>query len=207
LQKYFQAVKLKTAKFYTQTAVALFMICGVLNAQNVISNLNLADRVYISTLDSLLNGVSEPVLKIHDSASENRTFLRSGWIQHWASAGSGTDSSAMVFVIDRFDIDIAYFENSTRLLGFNTILKRRLSFFLQGWLEKAASGKVERSFSVHKTKYDLVNADRLSSIEKSPFRFTKGTMKTKSAWMYFIEPGIVIAAVSVIVYLFFSVRT
>ncbi len=209
LQKYFQAVKLKTAKFYIKAAVALFVIGGAVNAQGAGSNLSLADSVYTSALDSLLNEISEPILKIHDSASEDRTFLRSGWIQYWASAGTETDrdSSKYLFVIDRFGIDIAYFENSTRLFGFNTILKRRLSFFLQGWLENSASGKVVRSFSVHKKEYDLVDADRLSSIEKSPFRFTKGTMKTKSAWMHYIEPGVVIAAASVIVYLFFSVRT
>ncbi len=209
MQKYFQAVKLKTAKICMQTAFALLLSSMALNAQALGSNLSLADSVYASVLDSLLTGEAEPALKIHDSASDSRTFLRSGWIQYWASAGTDTemDSSARLFVIDRFALDIAYFENSTRLLGFNTILKRRLSFFLQGWLENAKSGKVVRSFSIHKTEYDLVDADRLSAIEKSPFRFTKGTMKTKSVWMHYLEPAVVISAVSVIIYLFFSVRT
>ena len=207
LQKYFQAVKLKTVKFCIYAALSLFLLVSISNAQNEVSNLSLADSVYASVLDSLLSGKSEPALKMNDSVSGNATFLRSGWIRYWASAGAEGDSSGLRFVIDRFEITFDYFEDGGRLLGFNREMKRRFSFFLQGWLEDAASGKVIRSFSLKKIKNDFVDAGRLSKIEKSPFRFTKGTMQTKSVWMRYIQPAVVISAVSAIVYLFFSVRT
>ncbi len=209
LQKYFQAVKLKATHFYVLAVFLFFVFGSVSQAQNKGSNLSLADSVYYSVLDSLLNGIPEPALKMYDSVSGDAAFLRSGWIHYWAAADAMPlrDSSALKFVMDRFEITVDYYENSGRLLGFNRKMKRRFSFFLQGWLEDPVSGKVVRSVSVKKIKDDFIDAGNLSEIEKSPFRFTKGTMKTKSVWMRYIQPGILIGAVSAIVYLFFNVRT
>ena len=209
MQKYFQAVKLKTVKFCIYGLVSLFLLAAVSKAQGKESNLDLADSIYVSVLDSLFSGVVEPALKLYDPHSGKAAFLRSGWIHYWASADAnkGQDSVALLCVIDRFGITIDYYEENGRLLGFNRKIKRRFTFFLQGWLSNTVTGKVVRSFSVIKRKNDDLDADRLAEIEKSPFLFTKGTMKTKSVWMHYLQPGVVIAAVSTIVYLFFSVRT
>lgn len=209
MQKYFQAVKLKTVQFCILTALALLMSGGLAHAQDKGSNLSLADSLYFSALDSLFGGSSEPLLRIQDSLSGEAAFLRSGWIRYWSSAQADSEenSPALVVVMDRFAITIDYFDGGGRLLGWSGKMKRHFAFSLQGWLENTASRKVVRSFAVHKTKNDFVDAGRLSKIEKSPFRFTKGTMKTKSVWMRYIQPAVVIGAVSAMVYLFFSVRT
>ena len=187
----------------------LFVLFGILQAQKNSTNLSIADQMYRQLLDSLVSEIREPQFKAQHLASVDKLFLRSGWIQFWTKAKEDAvqDTTKYVFVAERFGFDVFYKEESARLLGFNNKLLRQAEFSLQGWLEYSQSGKVYKNFSVHKIQCDTVDSRILAKIEKSPFSFTKGTMKTKSVWMRYIEPALVLVTVSTIIYLFFSVRT
>ncbi len=134
--------------------------------------------------------------------------MRSGWIHFWTGKQelAVDDSVSFVFVIDHFKAIVAYHEDLKRLTGFSEELTRQIDMELRGWIITKSDSKVVNSFSIQKHHNDLVSKNQLDEIEKSPYKFTKGSLITKSLWTRYLEPLIIVSAVSTIIYLFFSVR-
>ena len=209
LQKENHVGNLNAEKFYITVFTLILLVMSGLKAQSELSNLTLAEQMYTQVIDSLLVGVPEPELNVSGLSADMQTFLRSGWIQYWASKTSipVQDSTKSVFNMDKCNISITYHEDAWKLTGFKKQFKREFTISLRGWLEEKQSKKVLKSFLVQKTKMGFIEQEEMHQVENSPFIFTKGRMQTKSLWTRYIEPVLVTVSVVTMVYLFFSVRT
>lgn len=208
MHKEFGVANLKAVKSYGYMALALVFSQFEANAQEFQSNLDIIETVYSSTLDSLLTDFPEYDLQLSDVDREYQSFLRSGWIHFWiGKQGPEVDDSVMfVFVVDRFNAIVTYHEDLKRLTGFSEELDRQIDMEFRGWVVTKSDSKVIQSFSSRKHYSDFVSKSQLDTIEKSPYTFTKGNLVTKSVWTRYLEPLVIVSAVSTIVYLFFSVR-
>lgn len=208
MQKEFSVANLKAVKFFGYMALVLIFSQFEANAQEFQSNLDIIETVYTNTLDSLLTDFPEYDLQLSEIDREYQSFLRSGWIHFWIGKQGleANDSVTFVFVVDRFNAIVTYHEDLKRLTGFSEELKRQIDMEFRGWIVTKSNLKIIQSFSSWKHHSDYISKSQLDTIEKSPYAFTKGNLVTKSVWTRYLEPLIIVSAVSTIVYLFFNVR-
>jgi hypothetical protein len=104
------------------------------------------------------------------------------------------------------EIQIVYNENTTKMIGFKTDVSRLIKISFSGFIQNNLNKNIYKSFNYSPQFEDSVWASQVSELEKSPYTFTKGILKNKLGWTRYIEPGIVIVAVSGLIYLFYSMR-
>lgn len=207
MQKEFGVANFNAVKLFISTLCVLVWIFVPLRGQDQLSNLDLADQIYYSVLDSVFNGLTEPELKIGGLGGEEEAFLRSGWIQFWSTRQSGNDSISFTCTIDRFEFSLQYHDEPSRLLGLNERMTRKGNMAIRGWVGKESGAEVIRAFNVSKSFTDFIEAKNVAQLERGPFTFLRGKQYTRSLWTRYLEPALVIVSVTAIVYLFFSVRT
>ena len=104
------------------------------------------------------------------------------------------------------EIRPVYNEESLKLLGLNKKIRRELGLSLSGYVKDLGSGTIKSIFDSEKKFEDIISSSDISNLEKSPYTFTRGSFENKLKWTKYIEPGIVVASVSVLIYLFYSMR-
>jgi hypothetical protein len=85
-------------------------------------------------------------------------------------------------------------------------VRRFISIRITGQIYNAQNGQILNSLSSNLIYKDEVPADTLSNIDNSPFGFTVGIRTYSSKWDTYFEPVLIISAVGIIIYLFFSQR-
>lgn len=116
-------------------------------------------------------------------------------------------SDSILLRIEQFSTRIVYVQKSTGFLNLSTQYSRKNLIVLTGWLEDQTNNKILKSLDVNKIFVQKINADDFTSLEKSPYQFTRGTTEELSVWHKTIEPVMVVTSFAVIIYLFFSVRS
>ena len=120
---------------------------------------------------------------------------------------STSSFQGLVLTINQFKTGIEYskpFEKS--FLGKNYVT-RRIETELRGQFYLARTEEVKMVIDKKADYSDDIPYGIIADIEKSNYRFSKGKREDYSFWDKIYEPVLVIAAVSVVVYLFFTQRT
>lgn len=197
----------KAVKLYVLILSVLIGSFIPLMGQGRLSNLEVADQTYFAALDSVLSGLPEAELTFSGLDNEQEAFLRSGWIQYWATKSSVEEGDSLVCTIDRMQLSFRYFDEAGHLFGLNDRLTREGILILRGWLSNRSDQKIIRAINISTSFRDYIESAELKQIERGPFSFLHGEFYTRSLWTRYLEPALVIVSVTAIVYLFFSVRT
>jgi hypothetical protein len=113
----------------------------------------------------------------------------------------------LVLAINRFTTSIKYskpFEKSFLGKNFTT---RRIETELRGQFYSARTDEVKKAIDKKAQYTDEIPYGSIAEIENSSYSFTRGKRDDYSFWEKIYEPALVIASVSIVVYLFFTQRT
>lgn len=193
--------------------LSLMLAFQVANAQSSSSNQTLLEEKMTTIIDSLSgeHAWNPPTIAISfgEMDPERVAFLQTFLINDFSRRNItvNLDSAAGKFHIEDFSAQFSYHEPPGRLIGFNREIRRSLQLRLSGRLEDSQGRLVVASFSIKKSFNDAINSQSLAEIEKSQYSFMIGSLVSKSLWTRYLEPFVVISSVSVLIYLFFSMRT
>jgi hypothetical protein len=136
-------------------------------------------------------------------------LIKAGW--NVRSQGGGPDSAVLrpaefVLKLKVGDLGLIYARSWRRHLLFGKAVERvaRVSIFYD--LVDAADATVLVASSVRSERRDVVPASQLAALSDSKYTFAAPALE-KSQWDRYVEGGLVLAIVGVLVYLFYSNRT
>jgi len=190
----------------------LTLVCGFAKTQPV-GNETMVDSLLFKALDSLQvsryfdsTGVQIILSSINP---EKQAFCRTALIRYF------NERHIPVFQIKKpaqlaletFSPKVEYFEPAKEILGFGSKVKRRISLRLSGWITASDATRGNVALEISLQKNDLVKKQQIPKLEESPYLFVKGKWVSYSRWTRFLQPAIVLGSVSVLVYLFFSLRS
>ncbi len=192
--------------------VYLLLIIPMLSlAQSPQRNYDWIESNVIELLDSLQvkESIGEKSFTINLGAvkGEQKGFIKNLLLRYFENnLGNPVGDNAPIIHIEQFNTGIVYEQKSYGFLNLGTNYLRKNNIVLNGWIENENSRPV-RSFSINKIFKEEIEGDDFSTLEESPYRFTKGQTKDLSFWTSTLEPVMVGATIGVVVYLFFSVRS
>ncbi len=139
---------------------------------------------------------------------EKRAFLNNTLIRYFARREVilNAANADKILHIERFGVQITYAERISRWLGLDKSYERHVAIQFEGWLEEINQGRIIQAFDFKNQYRDQPGEVKLERIEASSYSFTRGTTADASAWTKYLEPAVVIASVSVLIYLFFNMR-
>lgn len=183
----------------------------LLFSQEPITNIEWIEKNLYSIFDSLnvKESVNDRIVKINFGVvkGEKRGFIKSKLLSYLThKIPDGDQTNFINFHVEQFNIAIVYEQNSGGFLLFDTYYLRKNRITFIGWIEDFEDKPIQ-SFNINKVFSEKLNIDNLSQIEESPYSFVKGETKELSFWTNTLEPILVGGSISVIVYLFFSVRS
>ena len=163
-------------------------------------------------LDSLMKSLPDSAknieLGMNNLYPERRSFMINtiGRIAGKYNKTVSLESGNLKIDFQQMEIRPVYNEESLKLLGLNKKIRRELGLSLSGYVKDLGSGTIKSIFDSEKKFEDIISSSDISNLEKSPYTFTRGSFENKLKWTKYIEPGIVVASVSVLIYLFYSMR-
>ncbi|HHM01539.1 MAG TPA: hypothetical protein ENJ15_00890 [Caldithrix abyssi] len=140
-------------------------------------------------------------------AGEKNQLLRSAFYSFVASRhGTIQSGSPREMRVELFDVHIVYAEGSF-WGGWNSELFRRIEVRLKGSL--ACGGQAGRvvPFDTVCFLQDTLKQGDLPAVEAGAYSFLKGRRASYNVWEQWIEPALVTLSLSVVVYLFFTIRS
>ena len=192
--------------------ILIFWGIGWLGAQNPQTNQQIVEQVCISALDSvckpLLPDSAQVNLKQENSKGQRPLFLQNLFLDKMPTKGwrVAQAHSPFTLYVRVFDAAITYDEPAAAFLGFGREIRRRITVHLEGRLQNQGTGLVLKGFVIRKELNDRIKFGQIAQVEKSPYFFMRGRMRTYSRWSRYVEPAVVLGSLAVMIYLFFSVR-
>ncbi len=177
------------------------------------SNEALIDSLFLKALDSIRvsHYFDSSGLQIVLSAlnPEKQAYCRNVLIQYFNRKGIPVFQEARKarLAVEVFDVKIEYREPTGEILGFGGKVQRRVRLRLNGWISPADSRQGNRALKVQITRNDWIKRSRIDDLEASPFSFVQGQWVSYSRWTRYLQPAVVLGSVSVLIYLFFSLRS
>ena len=190
----------------------LFFIPFLILASDHENNLTWIENNLDSIFDSLkIAEYANPqntVLDFGQVSGEKFGFIRNQVIKY-ISSQSDTDLAAdsVLIRIEQFNVEIVYLQKSVGLFNLGTETIRKNKIDLAGWVDIKSDNPQLKSLNIKRTFSEKLTTQNITELEESPYTFTKGILREASLWVNVIEPVMVISAVSLLVYLFFSVRS
>ena len=183
----------------------------VLRAQMPLSNEQVIENLLFKALDSLeiIQSGPEFKFKFETLNDEQKAFCKSRLIKYFGSKGfkAQTDSAAKILVIQEFRPKIKYFESIGQLVGAGKMIRREVRLKLSAYLDGRQPVYAKKYWQVEMIHKDKIDRTKVQKIEQSPFTFTHGKWESFSRWTRFLQPVIIIGSISVLIYLFYSLRT
>ncbi len=184
-------------------------------AQKSASNEQVVENLFFNLLDSLNDAgafkTKTVILKFEGLSPEEKAFCRVRLIKYFNSRGVNVLQSAkeqneengLVFTLAEFKPQIEYVERLLAVAGFGRGVQRRVRLTLKAWTGR---GKL-RYWQLQSFTMDRIKRSQTTELEQSPYAFTRGKWVTYSIWTRLLEPFIVIGSMSVLIYLFYTLRT
>ncbi len=183
-------------------------------AQPPVTNQTAIETLFFKALDSVLTAAAIPGqslnIEFENLNDEQKAFCRSRLFKFFDQQNFQlTDKNkGQRLVIQQFEPQIKYFESMGQMLGAGKSIKRRVSLKFSAYLvdlpEREARGRYWELKLWHE---DQVDRTRIRSLEQSPFSFTRGNWVSFSAWTRILQPMVVIGSLTIVVYLFYSLRS
>jgi hypothetical protein len=189
----------------------LLIIPMLSQAQSPQRNYDWIESNIIKLLDSLqvresIGGKSFTI-NLGAVKGEQKGFIKNLLLKYFENNLSNrVGDSTPIIHIEQFKTGIVYEQKSYGFLNLGTNYLRQNNIVFNGWIENENSRPV-KSFNINKIFKEEIEGYDFSTLEESPYHFTKGQTKDLSFWTCTLEPVIVGATIGVVVYLFFSVRS
>lgn len=135
------------------------------------------------------NNLSEQGLKVFRNFNSDQTF------------------DGIVLELNKAEVKIDYAEIAELNILKQATVQRIITFTCTGQLFSAIDGRIISPISHSKTYSDSLETDLINQAEQSAYSFTKGERIAGSGWLKYYEPILLSGAVSVVLYLFFSLRS
>lgn len=178
----------------------------------VLSNQQIAELQMQEIMDSLflqLEG-KDHICSLQSSGlgNEKGAFLLNNFVSynHAKNRAVALDSAERILVFENFELQIQYLEQSLKLAGFSSIMIRRSTLSVQGYIIDNLSKRAGAPFSFERSYQDEIEAGMIEEIEQSAYSFFKGKMVSAIFWTKYIEPTLVVFSVAGLIYLFFTMR-
>ncbi len=178
-----------------------------------IGNEALIDSLLFKALDSLTvsryfdsSGVQVIVRSL---SPEKRAYCRTMLIRYFNRKGIPVfqEKRKSELALTVFEPKIEYEEPPGELLGLSGTIKRKVRLRLEGWLVAHKADRSAKALQVQLTYSDRIKRKHIAALEASPFLFVKGKWVSYSRWTRFLQPAVVLGSVSVLIYLFFRLRS
>lgn len=183
-------------------------------AQQPVSNQKAIENLFFEALDSVMfEGVLQNKsleFEFENLNDEQKAFCRSRIIKYFdlhklQSADTAKDSR---LVIQQFEPQIKYFESVGQLLGAGKKVKRQVNLKFSAYLANAKKLSSNGGYwEFNLKKVDQVDRTKIGNLEQSPFTFTRGDWASFSAWTRILQPMVIIGSMTILVYLFYSLRS
>lgn len=212
MQKKITIPNLKAVKS-TYFFLSFFLLPVLLPASENVNNLKWIENNLTSIFDSMdiagFSDLKNTELEFGKVSGDKYGFLKNLLIKYFDTKKNNDifKKDSTILRIELFDSKIVYEQSSTGFLNLETEYHRKNKIVLEGWLENKSNHKILKSIEINKTFSELLNTDNFSMLEESPYDFTRGETIKLSLWQEVIEPAMVFVSVSVIVYLFYTVRS
>ncbi|NOX88020.1 MAG: hypothetical protein GXO77_03270 [Calditrichaeota bacterium] len=189
-----------------------FLVYG-LAADQAARNEQLIEKIFFRILDSL------KVSKQFDSTGvyvqfdkldpEKRSFCRSRLIKYFSQKKIAVSEKKQgrLLVIQQFDPVVEYYEPAAEILGFSGQIKRRVLLRFRGWTGSPSAAVPNLFWEMESDTMDVIDRGQIERVEQSPYTFTRGKWVSYSTWTRFLEPFIIIGSVTILIFLFYSLRT
>ncbi|MFH1313045.1 MAG: hypothetical protein ABIJ00_07420 [Candidatus Eisenbacteria bacterium] len=187
-----------------------------------LTNLELVERAVRAAVDSMdvaPPGSGRPNLQIKTGSGEDALWLLDnvlkgrliamGWRVQAGGDGSAEDSSLETgYLLDLriTDLDLNYGRSWRRYVLVGKIIERiaRVSFYYE--LVDRSDGQILASSNARAEVRDNVPASMLPLLSDSEYGFASPEMQ-KGQWDRYLEGGLVVAIIGVLIYLFYSNKT
>jgi hypothetical protein len=113
----------------------------------------------------------------------------------------------VIVEIDNFDVDINYSKPYDSSFFGKSYVRRQIHYKIRGQFYKSRDKQVEQALDKETLVEDEIPYERIADVEESPYKFTQGKRADFTFWEKVSEPVVTVAAVAIIVYLFFTQRT
>ncbi len=184
-------------------------------AQKSASNEQVIENLFFNLLDSLNDAgafkTKTVILKFEGLSPEEKAFCRVRLIKYFNSRGVNVlqsakdqkEEDALVFTLAEFVPRVEYVERLLSVAGFSRGVQRRVRLKLKAW-----TGNDRLNYwQLQSVAADQIGRNQTAELEQSPYSFTRGKWVTYSIWTRLLEPFIVIGSMSVLIYLFYTLRT
>ena len=178
-----------------------------------VSNEAIIDSLFFKALDSLkvdryLDSTGVQII-VSSLNPEKQAFCRSALIRYFNRKAIPVFqvSKKAKLALEVFEPKVEYLEPVNEILGFGGSIKRRIGLKLQGWIAPADSNRGNVAFEMQLSHRDTVKKNAIGRLEESPFLFCRGKWVSYSRWTRYLQPAIILGSVSLLVYLFFSLRS
>lgn len=113
----------------------------------------------------------------------------------------------LVLTVDRFDVDIEYSKPYEKSLLGNSYVRRQITTKMRGQLYSKRSKLVLSGIDKNTKSIDEIPYSDITRIEDKTYNFSHGVRTDYTFWDKVFEPVIIVSAVTIIIYLFYSQRT
>jgi len=119
----------------------------------------------------------------------------------------GSSFQGLVLTIDQFSVHVKYSKPFEKTLLGESYVGREITTEIRGQLYLKRSALILAAIDENIKLSDEIPSAEITRIEDTNYSFSQGERKGYSFWDKVFEPVIVVSAVAIVVYLFYTQRT
>ncbi len=192
--------------------IGLTLVALAVAQNSVPGNEAVVDSLFSRMLDSLhVTNVFDStgvVLHLEHLNPEKQAYCKTRLLAYLARRNIPTRQNGVkaVFAVEEMRVHVTYGETPAAVLGFRANVNRRISLLIKGWMQRN-NGSKQIYLEWSGQHSDTVNKALIPRLEESPYFFVRGKWVSFSRWSRFLQPAILIGSVSILIYLFYILRT
>jgi len=183
-------------------------------AQQVVPNQKVIENLFFQALDSILIDeairTGSPNYDFENLNDEQKSFCRSRIVKYFDQKKLQPSDKVenRKLIIQQFEPQIKYFESVGQLFGAGKRIKRQISLKFSAYLSDPEKLSDNAAYwELNLKQVDQVDRTKIRSLEQSPYSFTRGNWASFSAWTRILQPMVIIGSMTILVYLFYSLRS
>ena len=173
---------------------------AIIDQEVVAHKATLSDSVIIKLVSPDQEDIDYLTIILGNALSENSFNV-------YRNYSSGLSFQGIVLEIIKFAVDVTYSRSPNDRDSDQEYVNRKIVVQLSGQIYDVPTTKILQAVNATKSYGDVVPYRDIKKLEKSPYSFTRGKRGEYTHWEKWIEPIIVVTAVAVAVFLFYTIRT
>ena len=190
----------------------LFGVFNV-NAQNVITNEMVIEKLFYKALDSLKLNQQLPNTKLkltfETHNDEQKVFCQSLLIKYFNAHKFAVEDTTHrnEWVIVEFKPVVEYYETGGYLFGFSKKVVRKIELSFKSYLDGELPLQEKKFWEIKLIKSDHISENTIKKLEESPYSLTHGRWINYSSWTKYLQPALIVSSLGILIFLFYSLRS